>query len=276
MLFRTITKENFKKMVEGLMEENEVIGPKSRDRDKEGNKIYRFLKLYSFDELEMDYTRSYSSPKNYFLPFKEDLATYRLEDKGWDQKIHYTIHQRIIIGMRACDINALSHALASAWAIERALKIEVPEPAHLLHPKAKETAEALNFRLGEHNPFFYNLAQLVECFHVMYESKEIILRLIDSDISEFASHYRVKECEGVGAVEAPRGILYHYYGIGEDGKIEKSDCVIPTSQNHVNIYYDLHKLVEELIEQGKGEEEIRDLSQMLVRAYDPCISCSVH
>lgn len=58
MLFRTISKENFKQMIESLMEENEVIGPKSRDRDKEGNKIYRFLKLNSFDELEMDYTRS--------------------------------------------------------------------------------------------------------------------------------------------------------------------------------------------------------------------------
>jgi len=107
MLFKTITKENFKKMVEGLLEENEVIGPRSRDQDLEGNKIYRFLKINSFEELEMDYTRSYSSPKNYFLPFKEDLATYRLNDKDWEQKIQYTIHPRVIIGMRACDINAL-------------------------------------------------------------------------------------------------------------------------------------------------------------------------
>ena len=107
MLFKTITKENFKKMVECLLEENEVIGPKSRDQDLQGNKIYRFLKINSFEELEMDYTRSYSSPKNYFLPFKEDLATYRLEDKDWEQEIRYTIHPRVIIGMRACDINAL-------------------------------------------------------------------------------------------------------------------------------------------------------------------------
>jgi hypothetical protein len=87
MLFKTITKENFKKMVEGLLEENEVIGPKSRDQDLQGNKIYRFLKINSFEELEMDYTRSYSSPKNYFLPFEEDLATYRLNDKDWEQEI---------------------------------------------------------------------------------------------------------------------------------------------------------------------------------------------
>ncbi|MEA1992519.1 MAG: nickel-dependent hydrogenase large subunit, partial [Thermodesulfobacteriota bacterium] len=146
----------------------------------------------------------------------------------------------------------------------------------LLHPKAKGAAEALNLRPGVHNPFFYNPAQLVECIHVVYESKDLISELIDSDISEFSSPYTVKECEGVGAVEAPRGILYHFYRINEEGKIEKSDCVIPTNQNNANIYYDLKKLVEESVAQGKGEGEISNLSQMLVRAYDPCISCSVH
>ncbi len=107
MLYKSITKDNFQKMVEGLMENNEVIGPKWRDRDKEGNKIYRFLKLNSFDELQMDYTRSYSSPKNFFLPFKEELASYNLDDANWDQQIQYTVHPRVIVGMRACDINAL-------------------------------------------------------------------------------------------------------------------------------------------------------------------------
>jgi ferredoxin len=107
MLYKTLTKANFKKMVEGLMEDNEVMGPKWRDRDAQGNKIYRFLKLNNFDELEMDYTRSYSSPKNFFLPFKERLATYDLEEADWEQKIKYTIHPRVIIGLRACDINAL-------------------------------------------------------------------------------------------------------------------------------------------------------------------------
>jgi hypothetical protein len=107
MLYKTLTKDNFKEMVESLMENNEVMGPRWRDRDEDGNKIYRFLKLNNFDELQMDYTRSYSSPKNFFLPFKEDLATFELEDADWEQQIHYTVHPRVIIGMRACDINAL-------------------------------------------------------------------------------------------------------------------------------------------------------------------------
>ncbi len=107
MLYKTISKDNFRKMIEGLMESNEVMGPRWRDRDAEGNKIYRFLKLNNFDELESDYTRTYNSPKNFFLPFKENLATYKLGDSDWEQDIHYTIHPRVIVGMRACDINAL-------------------------------------------------------------------------------------------------------------------------------------------------------------------------
>jgi formate hydrogenlyase subunit 6/NADH:ubiquinone oxidoreductase subunit I len=107
MLYKTISKDNFRKMIEGLMQENDVFGPKWRDFDKYGNKVYRFLKLNEFDELQMDYTRTHSSPKNFFLPFRETLATYNLVETEWDQEIRYSVHPRVIVGMRACDINAL-------------------------------------------------------------------------------------------------------------------------------------------------------------------------
>jgi coenzyme F420-reducing hydrogenase alpha subunit len=145
-----------------------------------------------------------------------------------------------------------------------------------LHSKAKKVAEELNLKPQAHNPYFHNLAQLVECFHVMYESKDMLAELIDSDNSEYATSYEVKECEGVGAIEAPRGILYHYLKINQAGVIERADCVIPTGQNHANIHFDLQELVADLAAQGMGEEEISKRAQMLVRAYDPCISCSVH
>ena len=145
-----------------------------------------------------------------------------------------------------------------------------------LHPRAKEVAEELKLSPQVHNPYFHNLAQLVECFHVLYESKEMLAELIDSDISEYAVSYEAKEGVGVGAIEAPRGILYHSLQIDEAGIIERADCVIPTGQNHANIHYDLQKLVADLASQSMAEEEISKRAQMLVRAYDPCISCSVH
>jgi sulfhydrogenase subunit alpha len=145
-----------------------------------------------------------------------------------------------------------------------------------LHPQAKEVAAELGLEPQAYNPFYHNLAQLVECFHVLYESKRMIAELIDSDNSEYAIPYEVKKGAGVGAIEAPRGILYHALKIGESGVIEVADCVIPTGQNNANIHYDLQKFIPELIAQGVAEEEISKRAQMLVRAYDPCISCSVH
>ena len=145
-----------------------------------------------------------------------------------------------------------------------------------LHPKARQVAEQLSLKPPSYNPFHHNLAQLVECFHVAYESKDMIEELIDSDISQYAVPYDLRAGVGVGAVEAPRGILYHCLEVDDDGIIQRADCVIPTGQNNANIHYDLRELVPQLAEQGLEENEISKQAQMLVRAYDPCISCSVH
>jgi coenzyme F420-reducing hydrogenase alpha subunit len=145
-----------------------------------------------------------------------------------------------------------------------------------LHPQAKAVAEELGLEPLAINPFHHNLAQLVECFHVAYESQEMIAALLDSDLSEFMAPYEVKAGAGVGAIEAPRGILYHSFEIDGEGVIVGSDCVIPTGQNHANIQYDLQALVPVLAAEGVDELEISKKAQMLVRAYDPCISCSVH
>jgi coenzyme F420-reducing hydrogenase alpha subunit len=78
----------------------------------------------------------------------------------------------------------------------------------------------------------------------------------------------------VAAVEAPRGLLFHSYVYDENGRIESADCVIPTAQNLGNIEADLHHLAPSLLHLPRAEMT-RHL-EMLVRAYDPCISCSTH
>jgi coenzyme F420-reducing hydrogenase alpha subunit len=50
--------------------------------------------------------------------------------------------------------------------------------------------------------------------------------------------------------------------------------VIPTNQNHGNIQHDLDEMVPGLAALSEAEIELR--TSMLVRAYDPCISCSTH
>ena len=142
--------------------------------------------------------------------------------------------------------------------------------------KSKDIAEELALRPVNHNPFMNNIARLVECVHVMLESRELLDELLGEDMGNICAEYAVTEGEGVGAVEVPRGILYHHYQINDMGLIEKANCVIPTTQNHANIHHDLPDLVQQAVDLGKSDAEVTKLCEMLVRSYDPCISCSVH
>jgi coenzyme F420-reducing hydrogenase alpha subunit len=85
---------------------------------------------------------------------------------------------------------------------------------------------------------------------------------------------KVKAGRGIGAVEVPRGILFHDYTYNEKGVCTKANCIIPTNQNHGNIELDMKTLVPKMLD--KTEKEIELSLEMLVRAYDPCISCSTH
>ena len=142
--------------------------------------------------------------------------------------------------------------------------------------KAKDVAESLGLKPVNHNPFMNNIAQLVECIHIFNESLEVLDELLDDNLSEICVEYDVKAGEGVAAVEVPRGILYHHYQLNEKGLIEKANCIIPTTQNNANIHFDLATLVEQAVADGIQDTEVKKLCEMLVRAYDPCISCSVH
>lgn len=152
-----------------------------------------------------------------------------------------------------------------------------------LHPKAKEVAIALNFKPKVINPYLNTVAQLIECVHCLEHAIEIVEYFQTNGINydeeivigvNERKNFPVKAGNGVGAVEVPRGILFHNYEIDENGRILNANCIIPTGQNINNIEHDMRKLVPQILH--KSEEEITLLLEMLVRAYDPCISCSAH
>ncbi|MDW7774002.1 MAG: nickel-dependent hydrogenase large subunit, partial [Desulfobulbaceae bacterium] len=117
---------------------------------------------------------------------------------------------------------------------------------------------------------------LVECMHVVEDSIVLIDRLLAEGMNEARQKVIPRAGMGVGAVEVPRGILYHMYEFDYEGRIIRADCVIPTAQNHANIQHDIEALAAEAVASGMEDREIEQLAAMLVRAYDPCISCSVH
>ena len=107
MIYKVITKRNFRKFVEGLIGENQTIGPKKVDVDVKGRPVYRFMQVNAYDELDLDHTITHSSVKNFFLPFREELARFDISKNDWEQKVEYRVHPRVLVGVRACDINAL-------------------------------------------------------------------------------------------------------------------------------------------------------------------------
>jgi sulfhydrogenase subunit alpha len=144
-----------------------------------------------------------------------------------------------------------------------------------LCPLALGAAEALGLKPDCHNPFMNTIAQVVEAAHCAVDAVAIIDRLLGDGLKDEEPNQEPTQFgRGIGATEVPRGILYHEYEYDRVGRIVKANCIIPTGQNLANIDDDMKKLVPEIVDRSK--EEITLQLEMLVRAYDPCISCSVH
>lgn len=145
-----------------------------------------------------------------------------------------------------------------------------------LHPEARSLAALLGLKAPCFNPYMNSVAQVVETAHSVHESLALLDDLAAEGVRPEEPAKPSASGHGTAAVEVPRGILFHHYEYDENYCCLGGDCIIPTNQNHANIQGDFDKLVPELLGGGKSEAEIELALEMLVRAYDPCISCSTH
>jgi coenzyme F420-reducing hydrogenase alpha subunit len=145
-----------------------------------------------------------------------------------------------------------------------------------LHPQARKLAARLGLAPLCFNPYLNTVAQLIEIVHSVHEGLRLMDELGEKGIRDEAPVGPTRFGEGVGSVEVPRGILFHRYAYDADGLCRGGDCIIPTNQNHGNIQGDFEKLVPELLAARQPEKQVELALEMLVRAYDPCISCSTH
>ena len=58
--------------------------------------------------------------------------------------------------------------------------------------------------------------------------------------------------------------------------VAAANLIIPTGQSLEDIERYLRKAVEALLSRGADDKTIRMQSEIIARAYDPCISCSTH
>lgn len=143
-----------------------------------------------------------------------------------------------------------------------------------LSDKAKDLLYPSGIRLPTYNPYLNNFAQAIEVVHFIEEGINIVEDLLDSYFRKGIQKTKLKSGEGIAACEAPRGILYHHYVIDNKGLIKKTNIITPTAQNLRAIENDIKTLLPKIADQSK--HDIVHHVEKLIRAYDPCISCSTH
>jgi len=109
MIFRVIKKEGLKQLFDLMAADNTVIGPVELDIDRHGEPIHGFAEISDFSAIRLDYKTTKLPAKQYFLPYREDLATFKLTGKDWDKSVDYHSEKPyVFFGLHACDINALN------------------------------------------------------------------------------------------------------------------------------------------------------------------------
>jgi NAD-reducing hydrogenase large subunit len=144
-------------------------------------------------------------------------------------------------------------------------------------PAADVELRSLRARFGApaHSAFLYHYARLIE---ILYALERIEQLLTDPAILD--THVRAKAgvnaLEGVGMIEAPRGVLIHHYKVDEDGGIVWANLIVATGHNNLAIGRSVQQVSEHFVNGAKLEEGMLNRVSAVVRAYDPCLSCSTH
>jgi coenzyme F420-reducing hydrogenase alpha subunit len=144
-----------------------------------------------------------------------------------------------------------------------------------LNIEARKLLEKSGLKFPCHNPFHNILAQAVEVVHCFEEAIRILEKLFRREIEVGEKNVKNRTGEGIGAIEAPRGTLFYALKI-KDGIVEKVNIITPTAQNIANLEDDLEELEKLVGFKDLTLEEKQDKIKMLIRAYDPCVTCSVH
>ncbi|MFA6956371.1 MAG: Ni/Fe hydrogenase subunit alpha [Thermoanaerobaculia bacterium] len=126
-----------------------------------------------------------------------------------------------------------------------------------------------------HSAFLYHYARLIEILHAL-EKIEAILAMPELLSTHVRATAGVNALEGFGMIEAPRGVLIHHYKVDEQGAIVWANLIVATGHNALAIGRGVQQVSEHFIDGNKLHEGMLNRVSAVVRAYDPCLSCSTH
>jgi sulfhydrogenase subunit alpha len=144
-----------------------------------------------------------------------------------------------------------------------------------LLPAAAAALDRLGLELPARNPMDNNKAQAVELVHDIEHALGTVNRLLADGLEpERPAPVQLRGGTGTAVTEAPRGLLVHSYTYDDQGRITAADVITPTAMNAASVERHFRMAVEQSSE--KDDATLTRRLEMIARAYDPCISCSVH
>lgn len=144
-------------------------------------------------------------------------------------------------------------------------------------PEADAELGQFRGRFGRvpHSAFLYHYARLIEAMYALERMEELLKdpEILSPQVRAFAG---VNASRGVGIIEAPRGILIHDYEVDAGGAMRRANLIVATGHNNLAISQGIHQVARRYVDGKRLEEGMLNRVSALVRAYDPCLSCSTH
>lgn len=231
-----------------------------------GEKIFRAIDIFAEDKFNFERQTNYAALVSDDFNFLEGRLK---SNHGWEiPESEYGDHLEHVI---------IPYSMSSGYKLDQEpymvgalARLNLNKKA--VHHKTQKDAAQYLQKFPSNNIYLNNLAQAIEIIHSIDHSLEILESLIIKD--EPSMPVNSKKSTGVGVIEAPRGLLFYKLNLDNGGQIRDGQIVVPTSQNQIKIELDIKKLVEDNIDLNQHELEHR--IEMLIRAYDPCMSCASH
>jgi NAD-reducing hydrogenase large subunit len=144
-------------------------------------------------------------------------------------------------------------------------------------PMADAEMTEFHERFGRpaHSSFLFHYARLIELLHALERIGNLLNdeMILDRHVRATAG---VNAPEGVGMIEAPRGVLIHHYKVDEHGAMTWANLIVATGHNNFAIGNGITEVAEHFVDGNHLSEGMLNRLSALVRAYDPCFSCSTH
>jgi NAD-reducing hydrogenase large subunit len=141
---------------------------------------------------------------------------------------------------------------------------------------ARADEELAYFRtLDSQSSFHYHYARLIEILYC-FEKIDELLHTPDILSDRVRAHAQPNTEEGIGVSEAPRGTLIHHYQIDQNGLITRANLIIATGHNNYAMDRSVFEVARHFVKGAQLNEGMLNRVEAVIRAFDPCLSCSTH